>query len=560
MISAVKKNVLKRLEVSMIVLDVNKITKNFGFGKILDEVSFSLNEGERVAIVGNNGCGKSTLLKIIARLEKEDFGTISIKKDAIVEYLEQGDVSDSKEGIVIDILKSAFESLYQMEAKLHDYENQMQTISDEKELNDVIKKYSNLLEQYSLKGGYDIDVQIDTVVNGLKIDRALLDREFKSLSGGERALVNLAKILLSKPELLLLDEPTNHLDISRLEWLESYIDGFRGTIVIVSHDRCFLDKVAKKIIELDGGKIKTYVGNYSAYLKQKEDDETKEFQVYKVQQKKFQEMENAIKRLKEWGKMADNPTFFRRAKAIQSNLDRLKENAIERPKEAKKLPINFVSSGRGSNEVIRVNNFDLSIGQKQLLTNSSCIVSNYSKVAIIGDNGCGKSTFIKTIMQGDNQNIKLGNNLNIGYLAQIIEFENRQQTLLQYFIDETGIPEERSRSILFNFFFFKKDMIKRVGSLSGGEKLRLKLAVLLQKSVNFIVLDEPTNHIDIETREVLEETLKDFKGTLLFVSHDRFFINQIATNILEFYNQKIYSITGNYDDYLKNKEILHAKY
>lgn len=544
----------------MIVLDVNKITKNFGFGKILDEVSFSLNEGERVAIVGNNGCGKSTLLKIIARLEKEDFGTISIKKDAIVEYLEQGDVSDSKEGIVIDILKSAFESLYQMEAKLHDYENQMQTISDEKELNDVIKKYSNLLEQYSLKGGYDIDVQIDTVVNGLKIDRALLDREFKSLSGGERALVNLAKILLSKPELLLLDEPTNHLDISRLEWLESYIDGFRGTIVIVSHDRCFLDKVAKKIIELDGGKIKTYVGNYSAYLKQKEDDETKEFQVYKVQQKKFQEMENAIKRLKEWGKMADNPTFFRRAKAIQSNLDRLKENAIERPKEAKKLPINFVSSGRGSNEVIRVNNFDLSIGQKQLLTNSSCIVSNYSKVAIIGDNGCGKSTFIKTIMQGDNQNIKLGNNLNIGYLAQIIEFENRQQTLLQYFIDETGIPEERSRSILFNFFFFKKDMIKRVGSLSGGEKLRLKLAVLLQKSVNFIVLDEPTNHIDIETREVLEETLKDFKGTLLFVSHDRFFINQIATNILEFYNQKIYSITGNYDDYLKNKEILHAKY
>ena len=397
----------------MIVLDVNKITKNFGFGKILDEVSFSLNEGERVAIVGNNGCGKSTLLKIIARLEKEDFGTISIKKDAIVEYLEQGDVSDSKEGIVIDILKSAFESLYQMEAKLHDYENQMQTISDEKELNDVIKKYSNLLEQYSLKGGYDIDVQIDTVVNGLKIDRALLDREFKSLSGGERALVNLAKILLSKPELLLLDEPTNHLDISRLEWLESYIDGFRGTIVIVSHDRCFLDKVAKKIIELDGGKIKTYVGNYSAYLKQKEDDETKEFQVYKVQQKKFQEMENAIKRLKEWGKMADNPTFFRRAKAIQSNLDRLKENAIERPKEAKKLPINFVSSGRGSNEVIRVNNFDLSIGQKQLLTNSSCIVSNYSKVAIIGDNGCGKSTFIKTIMQGDNQNIKLGNNLNI---------------------------------------------------------------------------------------------------------------------------------------------------
>ena len=245
----------------MIILDVNKIAKSFGFGNILNGASFSLNEGERVAIVGNNGCGKSTLLKIIYGLERQDSGTISIKKDSCVEYLEQGDVSDAREGIVIDILKSAFENLYKMETKLHDYENQMHLITNESELNVIIKKYSNLLEQYSLLGGYDIDVQIDTVVNGLKIDRGILNREFKSLSGGERALVSLAKILLSKPDLLLLDEPTNHLDITRLEWLESYIANFSGTIVMVSHDRCFLDKVAKKVIELDGGQVKTFVGN-----------------------------------------------------------------------------------------------------------------------------------------------------------------------------------------------------------------------------------------------------------------------------------------------------------
>lgn len=544
----------------MIILDVNKISKSFGFGNILKEINFSINEGERVAIVGNNGCGKSTLLKIINKQEKEDSGTISIKKDAQVEYLEQGDVSDSREGIVIDILKSAFCKLYQMEDKLHDYENQMQNTLDENELNSIIKKYSNLLEQFSNLGGYDIDIQIDTVVNGLKIDRNILNREFKSLSGGERALVSLAKILLSKPDLLLLDEPTNHLDITRLEWLESYIQNFRGTIIVVSHDRCFLDKVAKKVIEINDGKARIFVGNYSEYLRQKEEIETKEFQIYKVQQKKFAEMEKAIKRLKEWGKMADNPTFFRRAKAIQSNLDRLKQSAIEKPKENKKLPINFDLSNRGSQEVVNVKNLNLEIGGKQLLNNASFLITNKNKVAIVGDNGCGKSTFIKTLLDGSNNAIKLENNQNIGYLAQIIEFKDKNQILLRYFMDETGLTEEKCRSVLFNFFFFKSDMLKRVGSLSGGEKLRLKLAVLLQQSVNFIILDEPTNHIDIETREVLEQTLKDFNGTLLFVSHDRYFINQIADHVLEFYNKKIYSFIGNYNDYLLNRDIVHEKY
>ena len=544
----------------MIILDLNKVSKSFGFGNILNNLSFSINEGERVAIVGNNGCGKSTLLKIIAKIEKQDSGTISLKKGAIVEYLEQGDVADSKSGTCIEILKSAFVSLIEMEHRLHELEEEMCNPNNADNLDIFVKRYSNLQERFLSLGGYDIDLQIDTVVNGLKIDKKLLMREFNSLSGGERTLINMAKILLSKPDLLLLDEPTNHLDISRIEWLEGYINTYKGTIIVVSHDRYFLDKVAKKVIEIDQGQIKVYHGNYSNFLQQKEDEEVKEFQVYKVQQKKFAEMETAIKRLKEWGKMADNPTFFRRAKAIQSNLDRLKAEAVEKPKEAKALPINFVSAGRGAEEVVKAKNLDLTIGSKQLLNNANCLVTNQEKVALIGDNGCGKSTFLKTLFAKTNTNLMLGNNQQIGYLAQIIEFDNKNTTVLQYFIDETGINEEESRSKLFSFQFFKKDMVKRVSHLSGGEKLRLKLAVMLQQNINFLILDEPTNHIDIETREVLEETLSKFKGTLLFISHDRYFINKVANKIIEFHDKKLYTFNGNYDYYLSSRENVHAKY
>ena len=543
----------------MIILDVNKISKSFGFGELLKDISFSLNEGERVAIVGNNGCGKSTLLKIIAKIEKQDMGTISTKKDAIVEYLEQGDVADSKSGTCIEILNSAFNKLNKMQKDLETLEQELSKEQDSEKLNILVKRYSNLQERYLLLGGYDKDVEIEKVVNGLKIDRMLLNREFSSLSGGERTLINLAKILLSKPDLLLLDEPTNHLDISRIEWLEGYINTYKGTIIFVSHDRYFLDKVAKKVVEIEQGKAKIYIGNYSKYLEEKENEEVKEFQVYKVQQKKIAEMEKAIKRLKEWGKLSDNPMFFRRAKAIQSNLDRFKEQAIEKPIEIKSLPIKFSLADRGSEIVVGAKNVCLSVGGKLLLEHANCQVLNKDKVALIGDNGTGKSTFVKELLKQENEALKLGNGQKIGYLSQIIEFSDPNSTLLQHFIDETGINEEEARSKLFNFQFFKKDAIKRVAHLSGGEKLRLKLAIMLQSNINFLILDEPTNHIDIETREVLEETLQKFKGTILFVSHDRFFINKIATKVIEVYNQKLFSYNGNYDYYLSQKENSHLK-
>ena len=544
----------------MIILDVNKVTKSFGFGELLKDISFSILEGERVAIVGNNGCGKSTLLKIIAKIEKQDCGLISTKKDAVVEYLEQGDVADSKTGTCTEILNSAFKNLHKIQDELKEYENLLSTESDEEKLNILIKRYCNLQEKFNLLGGYEIDLQIDTVVNGLKIDKTLLNREFSSLSGGERTLINMAKILLSKPDLLLLDEPTNHLDLERLEWLENYIKTYKGTIIVVSHDRYFLDKVSEKVIEIEDGKIEIYKGNYSSYLQQKEEKEVREFEIYKVQQKKIEEMEKAIKRLKEWGKMADNPTFFRRAKAIQSNLDRLKEIAIEKPKEIKELPIKFNLANRGSSEIVRIKNLNLFAGEKQLLNYANCLIENGDKIAILGNNGCGKTTLIKALLNVDYaESIKLGNNQKIGYLSQIIDFENPNERLLNYFIGETGIEEEKSRSILFNFQFYKQDMIKFVKNLSGGEKLRLKLAIMLQQNINFLILDEPTNHIDISTREVLEETLLKFKGTLLFVSHDRFFINKLANKIIEFHNKKLITFDGNYDYYLNYRENHYKK-
>ena len=542
----------------MIILDVNKVSKSFGFGNILNEVSFSINEGEKLGLVGNNGTGKSTLLKIIAHIEKQDNGTISIKKDAKIEYLEQGDIADSKSGLCRDILYSAFENLNEIELALKNYESKMSSVLDPNELNSIIEKYSNLLEKFTRLGGYEKDLQLDIVLNGLNIDRNLLNREFSSLSGGERTLINLAKILLSKPDLLLLDEPTNHLDITRIEWLEKFIREYKGSVIIVSHDRFFLDKTIQKVIELESGKTKIYFGNYTDFIIQKENEEVKEFQIYKVQQRKFDEMEKAIKRLKEWGKMADNPTFFRRAKAIQSNLDRLRENAIEKPKEKTEYPINFKSYGRGSNEVVKIKNLSLYAGNKKLLENSNCLILNGEKVAIIGDNGTGKSTLINEIISNSNPSIVVGSNQKIAYLSQIIEFVDKKQSLLEYFIYETGLEEVISRSVLYNFQFFKKDVSKRVGTLSGGEKLRLKLAILLQKEINLLILDEPTNHIDIETREVLEDTLSKFKGTLIFVSHDRYFINKLANKIIEFHNHKLYSFQGDYDDYFNTRDKIHS--
>ena len=538
----------------MIILDVNKLGKNFGYGQLFDEVSFSLNEGESISIVGPNGCGKSTLLKIIAGIEKADIGQVSIKKDAKVAYLDQTGSSIIDNRKVYAVLKDAFGELNEMESRLNQLQEKMNQGLDEKEYNNVLEKYCKLMERFSMSGGYDMDVNISTVIEGLKIDRNLLEQSYNDLSGGEKTLVQLAKALIIKPELILLDEPTNHLDIERIEWLESYIKSFKGASVIVSHDRYFLDKMSNKILDIDNGIGKLYVSNYSGYLIEKQKDFEKQLADYKDQQAIIKRLDEQRKYFAERGMATNSSTLCDRAHALQTQIERLKKLAVEKPKEKKKLNVGFSEERKSSKKVITVENLSVSIPEgKKILENIDIEIRSGERVALIGNNGSGKSTFIKTILGQQDLLVEgevfIGPSVKIGYLPQIINFPNGEQKLLEYFMDSVGINEEKARRILATFQFYKEDVIKKVKSLSGGERMRVKLAELLQLKINTLIFDEPTNHIDIPTKEVLEEAIEEFDGTFIFVSHDRYFINKFAQEIIEFKDGKITKYLGNYDYY-----------
>jgi len=538
----------------MIILDVNKLGKNFGYGQLFDEVSFSLNEGESISIVGPNGCGKSTLLKIIAGIEKADIGQVSIKKDAKVAYLDQTGSSIIDNRKVYAVLKDAFGELNEMESRLNQLQEKMNQGLDEKEYNNVLEKYCKLMERFSMSGGYDMDVNISTVIEGLKIDRNLLEQSYNDLSGGEKTLVQLAKALIIKPELILLDEPTNHLDIERIEWLESYIKSFKGASVIVSHDRYFLDKMSNKILDIDNGIGKLYVSKYSGYLIEKQKDFEKQLADYKDQQAIIKRLDEQRKYFAERGMATNSSTLCDRAHALQTQIERLKKLAVEKPKEKKKLNVGFSEERKSSKKVITVENLSVSIPEgKKILENIDIEIRSGERVALIGNNGSGKSTFIKTILGQQDLLVEgevfIGPSVKIGYLPQIINFPNGEQKLLEYFMDSVGINEEKARRILATFQFYKEDVIKKVKSLSGGERMRVKLAELLQLKINTLIFDEPTNHIDIPTKEVLEEAIEEFDGTLIFVSHDRFFINKFADKTIEFKAGQITKYLGNYDYY-----------
>lgn len=536
----------------MNILDVSKLHISFGFGPVLSELSFSMNEGDRLSIVGQNGCGKTTLLNIIAGTEAPDGGSVSIKKGTKLAFLRQTVPDMHDERVVLDLLKDEFKGLYAQEAYLRDLEQQLNTCTNEAELDALVHNYSRLSELFLEAGGYDIDATIAYVTNGLKLPQRLLTQHYNTLSGGEKTLVHFAKILLSKPDLLLLDEPTNHLDIERVEWLEQYLSRYKGSVIVVSHDRYFLDRISKKVLEIENKTGTLYHGNYTSYVQQKEESDLKQFNDYKNEQKKIAAMEETIAKLKDWGERGDNPTLFRRAAAIERRLNELQENATQKPLTVKPLPLQFVANNRSSNDVAVWHNFNLSIGNLNLLANANASVHYNEKVALVGNNGSGKTTLLKTLLGLHTEfsgELKLGPNIQIGYLPQLLTFENGRESVLDHFHYNTGHHEEASRKILSRFQFFSQDIYKSVGNLSGGEKIRLKLAVMLQKPVNTLVFDEPTNHIDIITREVLEETLKAFKGAVLFVSHDRYFINNVATKVLELRDKTLFSHQGNYDDF-----------
>ena len=538
----------------MIILDVNKLTKNFGYGQLFKDVSFSLNQGESISIVGPNGCGKSTILKIIVGLENVDSGNVFIKKNAKLAYLDQTSSSINDERVVYDLLKEAFGELLEMEQKIVAMQQQLEKNQD----NNLLEKYCNLMEKFAIAGGYDMDVNINTVIYGLNLDKKILHQKYNDLSGGEKTLVQLAKTLIIKPDLILLDEPTNHLDIERIEWLEEYIKSFKGASVIVSRDRYFLDRMSNKILAIDDGIAKVYSTNYSGYLVERERDLEKQMAEYGDQQEAIKQLELKAKEFMNLGMARNSSALTKQGKTLWERAQRMRKVAIKRPKELKKLNVEFTEDNKSSKKIISTKGLTVTTPEgRKILDGIDLDIYARERVALLGNNGTGKSTFIKTIIGVQDLPISgdwlVGPGVKIGYLPQIIEFPNGNQKLLEYFCKAVGFDEQKARAILANFRFNVEDVSKRMSNLSGGERMRIKLAELLQQEINTLIFDEPTNHIDIPTKEVLEEAIADFGGTLIFISHDRYFINKFADKIIEFSNGKVKTYLGNYDDYKEKK-------
>ncbi len=527
----------------MIEISLNKINKSYGYNNVLNNLSFDIKTNERVALIGSNGCGKSTTLKIIIGLESSDSGSVSIRKESKIGYLTQIPPEEKAGVSSRDVYLRGINELLDLKSKINTFVDSMS--GNDKD----IKTLDKLQEEFRIKGGYNLKERIEKIRNGFKISNELLDREYNKLSGGEKTLINLASIVLSSPDILLLDEPTNHLDIDTLEWFEDYLSSYNGTVVLISHDRYFLDRTVNKIIEMENGSADIYHGNYSYYLKESEKRLMIEFQNYKNQQKEIKALKEAIIRYKTWGAKSDNPMFFRRAKAIQTRLNKME--LIEKPKTKSDLKINLNVEDRTSNRVMVISNLNLSIGNKELLKKSNMEVYYKERVCLMGKNGAGKTTLIKNILNNTHENIKLGTNIKFGYIPQEIRFDNEELTIYEHMRKIFVGSESELRSKLNQFYFTVDSIDKKVKNLSGGEKVRLKLLELILKNANFLILDEPTNHIDIDTREILEESLLAYEGTILFISHDRYFINKIATKIVMIDDKKMITYDGNYDSIKK---------
>ena len=542
----------------MMDISIANAKKNYGFKNVLDGFALDVTSGEKIGLIGPNGCGKTTLFKLITKEEGLDSGSISIRKGANVRLLTQMPPVVDDECTVRDILTRDFKDVFEIEAHMKELEKQM-AVADPNELERILDRYGKLQNRFMDLDGYTIDSKISELCNKFRIDEDMLNRKFNTLSGGEKTIVNLASIMLSNPDILLLDEPTNNLDIDTLEWLESYLKSYTGTIILCSHDRYFLDKVVSKIVLIERGKSEIFFGNYSYYLEENERRTLAEFEQYKDQQKMIEAMKRKIKQLQEFGKLAypGGESFFKRAASIQKRLDKIE--LLDKPETAKEIPLNFQMTDRSGKQVLMVRDFDLTVADKDLLDQVSFDVAFKDRTCLMGKNGSGKSTLIKYIMnlyenEQDDSHVRIGSNVSIGYIPQTITFEDDNATILDVARKSYYGSETHLRASLAKFMFNGENVFKRVGTLSGGEKVRLKLFELMQKNVNLLIMDEPTNHIDITTQEVLEEALKEYPGTILFISHDRYFINEIAEKILYIEDKGIKEYLGNYDDYRETKE------
>ena len=534
----------------MIECSLNNLTKYYGAHKLFHNISFDLKTGERIGMIGQNGCGKTTLLKMIMGLEDYQEGSIAIRKDAKVGYLNQMPVYET--GVTtLEVIELAFENVFKLKQEMKAFEESLIQLHGEA-LERAIQSYGRMTDQFEILGGYDMETKISKITEGLQITEPLKVMLFEQLSGGEKTRVILAKILLEQPDVLLLDEPSNHLDLEAIEWLEGFLKEYKGSVLVVSHDRYFLDSVVNTIVELEFNRAVSYIGNYSYYVVEKERRFLADYKMYQNQQKKIENMERQIERYRIWGVMRDSDKMFRRAKELEKRLEKIE--ALDRPIfEKRKVRLDAQAISRTGKIVLETEGrIAKHFGDRILLQDVTLTIFYQDSVCMVGSNGSGKTTLLKMILrelEPDSGAIKIGSRVKIGYLPQNVVYEDDELTVLEYFTQLHDLTIGEARSQLAKALFMKEDVHKKIKSLSGGEKSRLKLCSLTFDKVNLMILDEPTNHLDIDSREVLEETLIQFDGTLLFVSHDRYFINKVADKIMAIENKGVKVYQGDYSYY-----------
>lgn len=538
------------------ILSCNHISKSYGVETILNDCSFFINDNEKAAIVGNNGAGKSTIMKIIMGELSPDDGNVIIGKDKTIGYLAQYQDLGSDTTIYEEV-KSVKQNLIDMEQKLLEYEKEMAKVSGD-ELSKLIETYTNLEHRFQLLNGYSYKSEIEGVIKGLGFTEDDFNKSVGNLSGGQKTRVALCKLLLEKPDIIMLDEPTNHLDLNSIKWLETYLLNYNGAVLIIAHDRYFLDKIVSKVIEIENHKAHVYNGNYSDFAVKKQELRVATMNAYLKQQSEIKHQEEVIAKLRSY----KQEKFYKRAESREKQLEKI--DLIEKPEELKnnmtiKLEPDIVSG----NDVLSVESLEKSYNTL-LFKNISFEIKRGEHVAIIGDNGTGKTTILKIInglVDADSGMIKLGTNVHIGYYDQEQHNLTDENTLFEEIANSyPNMTNTKIRNTLAAFMFTGEDVFKRVSDLSGGEKGRLSLAKLMLSEANLIILDEPTNHLDMASKEILENAINNYTGTVLYVSHDRYFINQTANRILELTNTKLINYLGNYDYYEEKKEELTATF
>nr|WP_325220842.1 ABC-F family ATP-binding cassette domain-containing protein [uncultured Oscillibacter sp.] len=515
----------------MIEIQINSLVKSFEVGhNVLDGLTFQIDQGERVGLLGRNGAGKTTLFRILTGELDHDEGQVSIADRHRLGLISQIPVYPA--GYTVeDVLRSAFARLESLAGEMEALEGRMAAGESDPAL---LRRYGSLAERFEVFGGYDTDVAVNKIANGLSISPEQRKQLFDSLSGGEKTRVNLGRLILEDTDILLLDEPTNHLDLHATEWLEEYIRGFRGTVLAISHDRYFLDRVVTRVIEIEGGKAEFYSGNYSFYAVEKERRYQERLKQYQKEQAKIEQLEKAAEQLRVWAFMGMDKTY-RRAVNIERRIERMRTTA--KPTKARKMDARFSTAEFHGDEMLGIRNVAKSYGDKRLFSGITLKAEGGERIALIGDNGTGKSTLIKMIMgelYPDDGRIKLGPQAKPAYLPQIIHFDHPDWNLVENMMaSKRGLSAQSARNRLAAYDFRGEDVFKPVSVLSGGEQSRLRLCMLMDGEINLLILDEPTNHLDIASREWIEEAVESYDGTLLFVSHDRYFINRFATRIWE---------------------------